>query len=482
MPTLPIAGGSYVSDSLPLSAQRCINWIPVVPQTQGALSSRALFGTPGIELFATVTGANRGAEKVAEKAYFVNGKVLFEVTSTGLSINRGTIEGSVRVSMATNGRYLAIVVPGGKSYVFDNTNNSLVEITDTDFIPASSVVFKDGYFIFSANDGSVFFSSAINDPFSYDALDFASAEVSPDVIVSLHVNHNELFVTGAETIETFQNIGGPAFPFQRIEGANIQKGVHARSSVIDYDNSFLFLGGGTDELTAVWRVSGSASAVKISTSAIDSEIQKFTREEITSAFAWTYSSGGNFFAGFTFYSDVIPGKTFVYNVTSSALSGEPVWHEQQTGVTDNRWRVNSVLLAYGKLLVGDSLGGNIGVLKDDVYTDYGDVIFRQKASQPFTGNGQPVFAGELALTMEAGVGLTAGQGSDPQIRMDYSDDGGRTYSSEFSRSYGAIGKYEVVPTWRRQGRFPQQRVVRYTTTEPVKSVIIKLEAEIEAGY
>lgn len=479
---LPIADGFYESESLPLSAQRCINWMPVVPQTSGALASSALFNTPGIELFTTLTGVNRGSYVMDGVAYFINGTTLYEVSSAGVSNDRGTIPGSSRVSMADNGRYLVIVVPGASSYVYDNTNNTLAKITDIDFRAASSVVYKDGYFLFSASDGSVFFSSALNDPFTYDALDFASAEISPDKIIALHVNHNELFVLGESTIEIFQNIGGVAFPFQRIAGANIQKGCYAKASLVEFDNTFLFIGGGLNERAAIWRVTSSSSAAKISTAAIDYALQKYTPDEIANAFAWTYSSNGNFFAGFTVYSDDKAGHTFVYDATASALSGKSVWHERQSGVVDARWRVNSIVTAYGKLYVGDSETGKIGELKDGIYTEYGDPVLRVRTSQPFSGDGLPVFSGEIALTMEAGTGLTTGQGSDPQIRMDWSDDGGRNFGSELSRGYGAIGAYEVVPTWRRLGRFPQQRVVRFSTSEPVKSNMLKMEAEIEGGY
>ncbi|GAG06996.1 unnamed protein product, partial [marine sediment metagenome] len=44
---LPIANGFYASESLPISAQRCINWYPNIVQAQG-LSQETLFGTPGI--------------------------------------------------------------------------------------------------------------------------------------------------------------------------------------------------------------------------------------------------------------------------------------------------------------------------------------------------------------------------------------------------------------------------------------------------
>jgi len=477
---LEIANGFYTSDSLPLSAQRCINWIPVIPQA-AALNNRALFDTPGLTLFSTVTGVNRGAQEMKEVPYFVNGNTLYSVNSAGVATSRGTIEGTGRVSMANNGQYLVIVVPGGKGYAYNNADGTLAEITDPGYRFSDSVVYKDGYFVFSETAGDVFFNSNLNNPFQYDGLDVGAANVDPDRIVALHVNHNELFVCGSETIELFQNIGGSGFPFQRIEGANIQKGVHAPSSLVEFDNTFLFIGGGLNERSAIWKVTGSSSAVKVSTSAIDNAIQEFTADEISNAFSWTYASGGNFFAGFTFESTRIPCKTFVYDATTSALAGESTWHERQSGVTDNSWRVNSIVSAYGKLLVGDSQGGNIGFLDKDNYTEYGDVMIQERTSQPFSVTGLPIFAGELQLTMESGVGLTTGQGSDPQIRMDYSDDGGRNFSSEFWRSYGKIGEYTSVPTWRRQGRIPKNRILRFKTSEPVKSVIIKLEADIEAG-
>ena len=479
---LEISTGFYASDSLPLCAQRCINWIPVMPQA-GALSQRALFDAPGLTLFSTVTGVNRGGQEMKEVPYFVNGNSLFSVSSGGVSTNLGAIEGSGRVSLANNGQYLVIVVPNGKAYAYNNVSGGLAEITDADFTArkANTVAYKDGFFVFTAADGSVFFNSSLNDPFTFSGLDFGTAEINPDRIIGLHVNHNELYVLGSETIELFQNIGGSGFPFQRIPGANIQKGVHGKFSLSEFDNTFTFVGGGINEGSAVWKVSGSSSAVKISTSAIDNAIQEFTRAEIENCFSWTYALGGNYFVGFTFESDRIPNKTFVYDATTSVLSGASTWHERQTGVTDNSWRVNSIVSAYGKLMVGDALGGNIGYIDKTNYTEYGNVMVQEKASKPFSAGGLPFFAGEVRLTMESGVGLATGQGSDPIVRMDFSDDGGRTFSSEFSRSYGKIGEYMSLPTWRRQGRIPRHRVIRFKTSDPVKSVIIKLEANIDVG-
>ena len=154
-----------------------------------------------------------------------------------------------------------------------------------------------------------------------------------------------------------------------------------------------------------------------------------------------------------------------------------MWHERQSGVDEGRWRVQSLIVVDGEMLVGDSEGPNIGILDKDTYTEYGNAIFRQVASMPFSNQGEVLFVSELQLTMEAGVGLITGQGSAPVIRHDWSDDGGRTFGNEIARSFGQVGKYNTLPTWRRLGRISQQRVLRFTATDPVKTNILKLEGE-----
>jgi hypothetical protein len=337
--------------------------------------------------------------------------------------------------------------------------------------------------VFSASNGLVFFHSALNDPLSFSALDFGTSEINPDPIVALHVNHNELFVLNSLTTELFQNVGGAGFVFQRISGANIQKGCLSKFSLIEFDNSFCFVGAGVNEKAAIWKVTGSSSASKMSTDAIDTEIQKFTEDEIANSFAMTFAERGQFFAVFTFESERIPSRTFVYNATASALSGGKVWFEFQSGLSEdgNNWQVASIVKAYGKLLVSDLTTGLIGELDKNTLTYYGEAYLIEATTQPFSQNGLPVFAGELEATFESGVGLTTGQGSDPKVRYSFSDDGGRTFSSEFKRGIGKIGKYEQRSVWRRQGEFPLSRSIRLRITEPVVANLLGLAATPETG-
>ena len=474
---LEIATGFYQSVSLPLSAQRCINWEPIVPQAS-ALNQRALRDVYGIDTRsltgATISGLNRGAQVVNGVPYFINERALYSFDSSNVVTNHGTINGSGRVSLAKSSRYLVIVVPGVTGYVFDTNDDSLTEITSSNFQVSDTVVFHDGFFVFTATDGEQFFVSNLNQPLVFDALDFGSADVRPDKIVAAHVNHNELFIPGEDTIELFQNVGGSGFPYKRVRGGDIQKGVHAKFSLVDFDNSFVFLGGDVGELTSVWRVGGGAT--KISTSAIDNAIQEYTEDEIAAAFALTYAYGGNFFVAFTFTSIRIPSRTLVYDATSSALTGAQVWHERQSGVTDDKWRVTSMVSAYGDLIVGDSVDGRIGTLNQNTHTEYGAPIKRQKTSMPFQIDQTKMFISEIKLTMEAGVGVIGtGNGSDPQIKMEYSDDQAGIFTNGGLRSYGKVGARTRIPSWRRQGNPPRSRVLRFTTTEPVKSTLIRLD-------
>jgi hypothetical protein len=482
MPRIPIEIplGFYQSESLPFSAQRCINWIPTV--SEGAtLNANALMQPSGIEqVIQTGLGACRGAHVMAGVPYFVLGNQLVSLNEIGTINSLGTISGSVRVSMADNGTNLVVVVPGGDAYVYDTS--TLTQITDADFQTSDSVGFYRGFFVFTTTDGKQLFTSNLNQPLVFDALDFGSAEGDPDRIVTQVLSNDELSIIGSETTEVFKNIGGADFPLQIIPGAYTEKGAHSKYGAVKFDNTYLFIGaGGENELSSIWRQTSSSQAAKISTDAIDNALQKFNKLEIESAFTMAFSKKGQFFAVFTVESTRIPSKTFVYNGTASSLSGRPIWFEFQTGVTNNSWRVNAIVKAYGRLFCGDSIDGRIGEIKSDLYTEYGDPVFRQAATKPFSQNGNKMFAGELEATFEAGVGLTTGQGSNPIVRMDFSDDGGKNFSPEFSRSIGRIGEYGHETVWHRQGGIPNFRMVRFTITDPIKANLIRIAATPELG-
>ncbi len=77
----------------------------------------------------------------------------------------------------------------------------------------------------------------------------------------------------------------------------------------------------------------------------------------------------------------------------------------------------------------------------------------------------------LQLDMEVGLGLATGQGSDPQVMMRWSDDGGKTWSNEYMRSAGKQGEYKKRIIWRRLGR-GRDRIFEFVVSDPIAFSII----------
>jgi len=471
--TLAIANGFYVSEVLDISGQECINYRPNIVQAPTD-SPETLLGTEGLNQLTTsgdfTTNVNRGGHVKNSIDYKVNGNELIRVNDTDPFTNTvlGTISGSGRVSMADNGTQLMIVTTDGDGFIFDeDAGTPFQQITDVDFTTTSGkaqkVVYVDGFFVVTTDEKKIKHSN-LNDGLTWNALDFGTAEADPDALVSPHVHQGQLYAFGTETFERFQNIGGSGFVFQRVAGSVIQKGLFAPFSIIETSNSFIWVGGGENEAPAIWQSTGGIPT-KISTTAIESAIQKFTETEISEVFSYSFAQRGAFIVGFTF-----PNTTFEYNIVSGR------WNERRSLIDSilTRFRVNSMETAYGRIIVGDSIDGRVGEISD-INDEYGENIFRRISTQPFSNQNIEFFNGEIELTIESGVGDA--QTPDPQIRMDYSKDGGRTFSTPRSRSMGKVGEYFRRTIWRRLGRITQTIVYRWTSTDKVVSNILKLEAD-----
>jgi hypothetical protein len=477
---VPLCDGFYTLDSVPISHQECTNLYPMITEL-ASYTKKALLGTPGLEQVLTTgsaaADANRGAWDMAGVPYFVNGTSLYKVEMSIISgeeswsyTNLGTISGTGRVSMADNGTQLMILVPGGNGYIY-TVSGGLVQITDADFDDNGDpqyVVFIDGYFACST-DTKAWIISDLNDGTSWDSLDFGSAESDPDAIVAPIVYGNQIYLTGVETTETFQNIGGAGFPFQR-GNQFFDKGCYAPASLVNSNERFFMIGGGHNESPAIWMFYKGAFT-KVSTIAIDDALSSYSDANISSAFAIAYGMRSQYFVAFVFTD-----TAFVYNITTG------LWHEQKSSIEDSngdleqtRWRVNSLVTAYGYTLVGDSQDGRIGKLLIDEYREYETNIIRVFAVQPLSNLGRSFRLPVIELTMEAGVGNTLAP--DPKVSLAISKDS-KLFNYERTRRIGRIGKYEQRTIWRKNGRVSRMAIMKFRISDPIKPVVIKLEVGI----
>lgn len=466
---LPIANGFYESDSLPLSAQECVNFYPNIAQAP-ALNQETLYGTAGLEQIAdaeTLTG-NRGAHEMNGVPYFVMADGLYSMAADGALDYIGEITGSGRVSMADNGTQLLVLVPNGNGYIYNHVTDTLSQITDADFTANGNpqlVVYIDGYFCLTT-DSKKFIVSALNDGTSYNALDFGTAESDPDEIVAPIVYKNQLFIGGSQTIEAFQNIGGADFPFQRT-GLFLSKGIASPFSIQTIQDTFVFIGSGQNESPAIWALQGN-EVVKISTTAIDKELNKLTQDQVANIYSWSYAQKGAYFVGFA-----LPARTLVFDTISKR------WHERKSFIDGalGAYRVSALVRSYNQIWSGDIIDGRVGRLDPDVYTEYGEPIRRSVVTQPFQNNMESFVVPEIEMTVESGVGNS--DAIDPQIGMSRSRDGKRWSDTRY-RSLGKIGEFDHRPIWRRNGRASRFELFRFTMSDPVKPVLIQLTADIES--
>lgn len=457
---IQFATNSYRQDSLPVSAQRCVNAYAEF-QPRGAKSQITVSGSPGIEQLGLLgAGPVRAIREMNGVGYAVSGANFYTFDENGAGTILGTgITGNNVVSIDGSGFQIAIT-NGAFGYVYDLAAGTFVQISDPDFFPANTVKVINFYFAYDKKNSNEFFISDLLNAVSYDAFAIASAESHPDRVQAVTARNGILLIMGEKTIEPWDHTGATDFPFQRFKGGTVNRGLKAPLALETEESAIFFLG---DDL-GFYMMAGLALR-RLSTTAIEKEWATYA--ETSDAFCFKINYGGHTFIHITFPT---AQRTWAVDLTNGFL-----WHERQsydpTGL-ELRWRANCVTTVYGKQVVGDANSGRIGFINPDINTEFGSPIIMKLTSPPIHSRGNQGSMPLFELDMETGVGTLTGQGSDPQIMMDYSDDGGTIWSdAQLWRSMGTLGRRETRLSWDKLGNF-RQRVIRVSISDPVKRRVI----------
>lgn len=456
---------SYKDDSLPVSSQEAINCYAEL-EPPDAKTPVKVTGVPGIDTFATCgAGPVRGFYEYNNVVYVVSGNTLYSLTSAAaVAIVGAGISGSAPVSIDANSAGQICIVNGVSGYIYNINTTVFAQIVDPDFNAANTVTMIDDYFAFDHVMTNQFFLSDVLDGTSYDPLMFATAESNPDQVLGVHNAYSNLAIAGGKTIEMWQDTGAVDFPFQRINGATIEQGVASPLAWAEIDNGHFFLG---NDLV-FYRLVGSQPQ-RLSTHAIEQEWAKAST--MADAFCFVISYGGH---KIVYVCAPTLGTTRGYDLATQLWHRRASWNPNGTV---GRWRANCSILAFGssKMLIGDANSGKIGILSPTTYTEFGDPLILDMTSPTIDGKGAKVFVPEFQLDMETGVGLATGQGINPQIMMQYSLDGGRTWSSENWMPMGDMGQFLTRVRWPRLGS-GLQFTFRVRISDPVKRTIIRARA------
>lgn len=461
MARVPIFGIGLTDKSPNVSAQRRVN-LYLEFRPEGDRTRVVAYGTPGLSLFVDF-GASpcRGHHNVGNLLYVVNRGAFWEVNNAGVMTNRGSLlTTSGRVYFADNGTSI-MLTDGTYGYTFNTSTpgTPLAQIVDVDYVAANTVTWQDRYFVQDKVSSGRFYISAVDDPTSWSALDFSNAEGSPDNLVRVIADHGELILLGEVTTEFWGDSGTADFPFTRLGSAVVEWGLAARESLAKFDSSLMFLARNRMGESQVVILNG-YTPQPVGGHDFLSAINQYAN--VNDATAFSYMLGGHAFYQINFPS---AGTSWLYDGATQ------VWSELQSDT--GRHRANIGTLFLGKIIVSDYANGKLYRLDPTVYTDNGTAIAREIISRPIFTEGQLAIS-RFWLDMETGVGLTTGQGSNPQVMLSWSKDGGHSFGNEVWRSFGAIGNYTARAYWNRLGS-PKEGmswVFKVSITDPVKVAIM----------
>jgi len=462
---ISILNGIYTDNGPDFRTSYPVNMVPV-PKNSG-ISTGYLRPGDGLVANGSGPGIDRGGINWQGECYRVMGTKLVSVASNGAVTVLGDVGGPVNTLVTFDYSFDELAIAsGGRLYYWDNS--TLTQVTDPDLGLVLDVVWVDGYFM--TTDGEFLIVTELSNPLDVNPLKYGSSEVDPDPVVALLKLRNEVYALNRNTIEVFDNTGGELFPFARIDGAQIQKGVVGTFACCVYIDRIAFLGSGRNESPSIY-VGAAATTQKISTQEIDELLLTYTEAQLSlvKLEARNDKSHQHLYVH-------LPDRTIVYDAAASEALGDQVWFTLTTTVVGfAQYRARNLVWAYDKWLVGDPQSSTIGYLVDDIGSHWGQQVRWEFGTIIAYNEGK----GALFQKMEL-VSLTGrvALGTNPQISTSYSLDG-LSYSQDRYIYVGTIGNTSKRLAWFQQGHMRNWRIQRFRGDSDSHIAFARLEMQIE---
>jgi hypothetical protein len=475
MPEFGFVGPSYVAPSLTQDFQETINWYPEIDVYRKDRAVIALYPTPGLvtqiqlPLVAEVRGLY--TRTGGNQLLVADGNQLLALDrSYGVTVAGTLATSSGPVSMIDNG-VTAMISDGVNRYTYVGGAGTLaVDLTGA-FPGATRVDEVDTFMVYN-NPGTNQWGCTNAGSAVSSALNVSAKDGFSDNLVSLIVNQREVYLLGEKTTEVWVNVGAFPFPFQRIAGTSSQHGVAAPFSISRLGNSFAWLSKDDRGQGVVMQMNG-YSPQRISSHAVEQAITGYST--MADARAFSYQQNGHEFYILQFPSADV---TWVYDLATE------MWHKRAWRDPKNvlhRHRSNCAAAFNNQIVVGDWQNGKLYTMSLTTFLDDGQPIpCIRRAPHLVGGEIERVFYEEMQIQFQPGVGLQAGQGSDPQAMLRWSDDGGSTFSNEHWAPLGKVGKYRNRSRWTQLGE-ARDRVFEVSISDPVVRVLASSNLRADAG-
>lgn len=468
MKILPLFGSGTAGKSFAVTRQRRLN-VYFEDRKDGDKTKVAVYGTPGLAVqFTANTPAGlpiRGLQGSQTALYLVAYNLFQSVSSNGTVLASGAVgTTSGLVSMAYSPSQL-VLVDGATAYLFTPATSAFISIASFPATGARTTTFVSGFFVCEQPGTQQFWVSNFQDGSTWNALAFGTAVSDADNMLAVDNLNGNLVLFMQQGMEFWQNVGASPEPFAPVLSAANPWGLaaifsRAHVTASNDQDSIIFLAQNSGGQVQCVQVTGFSPKV----------ISDPDLEAIWNSFSVTSDATGYDYQVDThrFYQLNFPtaNRSFLYDVSTG------IWSEVQTGtsVVPARHTGNMSTYFAGQTLVADYATNLVYRLDPNTYTDNGATIIRQLITRHVLSNFNRIRVSLLYLDMETGVGLQSGQGSNPQIMLEYSKDNGRTWSAQRWVSSGLVGQYLTRVQWRRFGS-TRDAVWRITQSDPVKFVI-----------
>lgn len=461
---IPVLNGIYVDAVADFRTRYPRNLVPV-PKEQG-ISKGYLRPAEGLVQFGgAAVGIDRGGFNWNGVLYRVLGPKLVRVASDGTQTTLGDVGSGGTVTMDVGFDRLAIW-SGGRLYYWDGS--ALTQVIDPDLGVVIDGRWIGGYFM--STDGTSLIVTELNDPTQVNPLKYGSSEADPDPIMAVDELRNEAYALNRYTVEVFNNVGGDNFPFQRIDGAEVPRGVIGTHAYCQFAESFAMLGSARNEPPAVWLLAAGTSD-KLSTQEVDQILLGYTEEELADVVVERRQQKNH-----EWLLVHLPDQCLVYDHSASKALGEPVWHTRDSGnVIPTTYRAKNHVWAYDRWIAGDPTSAALCTLSDAISSHFGQVIGWDFGTLVVYNEGEGAVFGELELV---GLPGRVAFGADPTIWTSYSLDG-ETWSQERPKKAGKQGERGKRIVWRNNGKMRNYRMQRFRGTSDAFMSFAALRADLE---
>lgn len=449
--TIKAVGPSYMLPDRKSAVQRAVNLYLRQVEGLGEDVQLVLDSAPGLQTFITFPQDIRGVYTTEDRRFVVYGNTLAEFFTDGTYATRGTLLTASGYVGMKHGTGQLVVVDGTNGYVLTLSSNAFGRITSGTWRGSDWVEELDGYFIFIAPGTDQFYLSAIDDATTLDALDFSSADASPDKLVTHRVIRRELILAGQRSMEVWIDTGDADFPLVRYNSTPIDIGVVGVRAITRTTDSLVWIGNTERGRGYVYMLQGH-QPIRVSTQAVETALAGSS--DISAALMWSYHVEGNEFVGIK-----APGlpTTWVFDMSTRQ------WHERAEFVA-GEWensRINLIAFLDG---VHYAAGGAVLYkMSTDYHTLAGDMLVRERTWPHLM---QP----SMEPVSYRGVEVQCTTGEGGSITLETSNDGGYTFNAPQQRSLGVTGRWMQRVRWLWQGT-ARDRVFRLRCSDAVPLTI-----------